>query len=240
MQKSTVEEIRQRFNHDVERFSNLETGQSATVDSPLCLELVTQAAAALTPQARDVLDIGCGAGNYTLKMLERIPDLNCTLADLSLPMLERARQRVSAATKGAITTLQGDMRELDFGAGKFDIVLASATLHHLRGDEEWQSVFAKIFAALRPGGSFLVFDMIEQVNAGVQQLMRQRWGDYLVNYKGGGSDGEKYRDSVFAYVEKEDTPRPLMYQIDLLRQVGFKDVDILHKNAVFAAFVGRK
>ena len=35
MSKSTVEEIRQRFDGDVERFSNLETGQSATVDAPL-------------------------------------------------------------------------------------------------------------------------------------------------------------------------------------------------------------
>jgi hypothetical protein len=30
--KSTVEEIRRRFDADVERFSNLDTGQSATVD----------------------------------------------------------------------------------------------------------------------------------------------------------------------------------------------------------------
>jgi tRNA (cmo5U34)-methyltransferase len=29
--KSTVDEIRQRFDADVERFSNLETGQSATL-----------------------------------------------------------------------------------------------------------------------------------------------------------------------------------------------------------------
>jgi hypothetical protein len=35
--KSMVEEIPQRFDADVERFSNLETGQSATVDSPLAL-----------------------------------------------------------------------------------------------------------------------------------------------------------------------------------------------------------
>ena len=32
--KSTVAEIRQRFDADVERFSNLETAQSATVDAP--------------------------------------------------------------------------------------------------------------------------------------------------------------------------------------------------------------
>lgn len=37
--KSTVEEIRQRFDADVERFSNLETGQSATVDAPMAMAL---------------------------------------------------------------------------------------------------------------------------------------------------------------------------------------------------------
>jgi tRNA (cmo5U34)-methyltransferase len=77
--KSTVEEIRQRFDGDVERFSNLETGQSATVDAPLALSLVTEAAAATTPHAQDLLDVGCGAGNYTLKLLEQLPNLNVTL-----------------------------------------------------------------------------------------------------------------------------------------------------------------
>jgi tRNA (cmo5U34)-methyltransferase len=46
MKKSTVEEIRQRFNADVERFASLETGQSATVDAPLALDLIVRAAAA--------------------------------------------------------------------------------------------------------------------------------------------------------------------------------------------------
>ena len=55
--KSTAEEIRRRFDADVERFSNLETGQSATVDAPLAMALVAEAAAATTPHARHVLEI---------------------------------------------------------------------------------------------------------------------------------------------------------------------------------------
>jgi tRNA (cmo5U34)-methyltransferase len=53
--KSTVEQIRQRFDNDVERFSNLETGQSATIDAPLVLDLITQAAAATNPRATALL-----------------------------------------------------------------------------------------------------------------------------------------------------------------------------------------
>src|SRR3954468_9757158 len=119
--KSTADEVRARFDADVERFSDLDTGQSATVDAPLALGLVTQAAAATTPHARHVLDVGCGAGNYTLKLLERLPNLDVTLIDLSRPMLDRARERVSRATIGTITTIQDDIRGVELPDGQYDI-----------------------------------------------------------------------------------------------------------------------
>src|SRR5580698_5050835 len=128
--KSTVDEIRRRFDADVERFSDLETGQSATIDAPLAMALVAQAAAATTPHARHVLDVGCGAGNYTLKLLESLPNLDATLIDLSQPMLDRARERVSRATAGRISTIQGDIREAELPDGEF-VILAAAVLHHL-------------------------------------------------------------------------------------------------------------
>src|SRR5688500_18349513 len=111
--KSSVDEIRRRFDADVERFSNLETGQSATVDAPLAMALVAQAAAAATPHARHVLDVGCGAGNYTLKLLEQLTNLDITLIDLSRPMLDRATERVGRATTGSVQALQGDIREIE-------------------------------------------------------------------------------------------------------------------------------
>jgi tRNA (cmo5U34)-methyltransferase len=229
--KSTVEEIRQRFDADVERFSNLETGQSATVDAPLAMALVAEAAAATTPQARHVLDVGCGAGNYTLKLLESLPNLDATLIDLSQPMLDRARERVSRATSGRITTLQADIREVKLQDGEFDIVVAAAVLHHLRTELEWRDVFTALHRALRPGGSLWVFDVVESSIPAVGQLMRQRYGEYLT-----GLRDEAYRDHVFAYVEKEDTPRPLLFQLELLGHVGFSQVEVLHKNVCFAAF----
>ena len=229
--KSTVEEIRQRFDADVERFSDLETGQSATVDAPLAMALVAEAAAATTPHARHVIDVGCGAGNYTLKLLEHLPNLDATLIDLSQPMLDRARERVGRATAGRITTVQADIREVQLPDEEFDIVLAAAVLHHLRADQEWRDVFAAFHRALRPGGSLWVFDLVESSIPAVGRLMRQRYGEYLTRLK-----DESYRDQVFAYVEKEDTPRPLLFQLDLLRQAGFAQVEVLHKNLCFAAF----
>jgi tRNA (cmo5U34)-methyltransferase len=235
--KSTVEQIRERFNNEVERFSNLETGQSATIDAPLVLDLISTTAAQLRPQTSAILDIGCGAGNYTLKLLEQLKAVgnsmavDCTLVDLSQPMLERARSRVSQATAGNIELKQGDIRELTLADDCFDVVVAAAVLHHLRDEAEWRAVFAKIFHALKPGGSFWISDLIEHSTTAVQTLMWKRYGDYLKGFK-----GPEYRDQVYAYIEQEDTPRPLMFQIDLLRSVGFGEVEILHKNSCFAAF----
>jgi tRNA (cmo5U34)-methyltransferase len=234
-QKSTVEEIRARFDREVERFSILETGQAATIDAPLVLELITASAAGATPNAKRLLDIGCGAGNYTLKMLQRLPNLDVTLIDLSRPMLDRARQRVSAISRGNIDSLQSDIRALDLGEEKFDIILAAAVLHHLRTDSEWHSVFTKIHRALTPGGSFWISDLIDHTLPSVQTEMKSRYGDYLRNLK-----NEEYRQTVFDYVEKEDTPRPLIYQLDLLRTVGFQKIELLHKNSIFAAFGAQK
>lgn len=229
--KSTVDEIRERFDADVERFSNLETGQSATIDAPLAMSLVTAAAARVTPQARRVIDVGCGAGNYTLKLLQRLPNLDVTLIDLSRPMLDRAVERVRGATRGNIQAIQGDIRELELGREQCDIILAAAVLHHMRTEEEWEAVFRKFHQALRPGGSLWVFDMVESDVPAVQALLWERYGVYLAEFK-----DEAYRDSVFAYIEKEDTPRSLPFQLEMLRRVGFAACDVLHKHANFAAF----
>jgi tRNA (cmo5U34)-methyltransferase len=233
--KSTVEQIRRRFDQDVERFSDLETGQSATVDAPLALELIAAAAAACTPRAEWLLDIGCGAGNYSLKLLQRLPGLNLTLVDLSAPMLERAVQRLRPETAGEVIPIQADIRQLDLPPESFDIILAAAVFHHLRGDDEWRAVFAKCHLALKPGGSLWISDLVEHDLPPVQAHMWQRYGEYLVGLK-----GEAYRDHVFAYIEQEDTPRSLVYQLDLLRSVGFSAVEVLHKNGCFAAFGGVK
>jgi tRNA (cmo5U34)-methyltransferase len=231
--KATPDDIRRRFDDDVERFSNLETGQSATIDAPLVLDLIVRAAAAVTPKARRSLDVGCGAGNYTLKLLEALPDLDTDLLDLSRPMLDRAVERVGPATSGRVTAIQGDVREVEFEPGAYDVIVAAASLHHLRGEEEWELVFRKLHDALRPGGSLWISDLVEHSVPAVQQLMWQRYGDYLRELK-----DEAYREHVFAYIEQEDTPRPLLYQIDLLREVGFAQVELLHKNSTFAAFGG--
>jgi len=235
MKKSTIEEIKDRFDNDVERFSNLETGQVATIDATISLELITEASKRILPNAKTVLDVGCGAGNYTLKMLSKLSNLDCTLVDLSLPMLNRAFERVSAETKGKVEIKQGDIREVDLEENSFDIILAGAVLHHLRDDQDWETTFIKLFKLLKPGGCLMISDLITQGTELLNEYTWQRYAEYLV-----GIGGEEYRQKVLDYIEKEDSPRSMNYQLDLMKKVGFSKVEILHKNMCFGAFGGIK
>ena len=230
--KSTIEDIRARFDNDVERFSSLETGQAATIDAPLAMSLITEAAVSSTKLIRRVLDIECGAGNNTLRLRESAGhDFDVDLLDLSGPMLERAASRVRQVNSGVIRTVQADFRSADLSDSSYDVIVAAAVLHHLRDDEDWIHAFQKIYRLLSPGGSVWITDLVYHEQPAVQRMMWNRYGEYLTSIR----DAE-YRDKVFEYIDIEDSPRPVTFQLDLLRSVGFATVDLLHKNSCFAAF----
>jgi tRNA (cmo5U34)-methyltransferase len=233
--KATVDEIRTFFDQGVERFTNLQTGYQAAMDSVLIMELLAAVAAHTTPHARTILDIGCGAGNYTLKLLEALPDLHCVLLDLSQPMLDRAMERVRAATRGTLQTMQTDVRTAALGENQFDIVISGTALHHLRADHEWEAVFTNVFRSLAPGGSFWISDLVTHDHPDIQAVLWARYGQYLET-----QGGVSYRERIFANIAEEDTPRSVGYQMQLLTQVGFKHVELIHKHACFAAFGGVK
>jgi tRNA (cmo5U34)-methyltransferase len=234
-EKSTIEEIRTRFDHDVERFSHLQTGQQATIDAPLVLELVAQAAATHLRPGDALLDLGCGAGNFTLRVLQESGPLNCHLADLSRPMLERAEQRIRAAGAESITMDQMDLRQLEFSDASFDCILAGAVLHHLRDESDWAAVFSRLHRWLKQGGRLYVADLAVFDEPAIQGLMWNRYARHLESI-----GGAEYRDKVLAYVEKEDSPRSLSFQLELLRRVGFSHFDVLHRNGVNACYFAIK
>ena len=235
MPKSTVQEIRERFDKDVERFSNLDTGQVSTIDAVFSMELLTESALRLTPDAENLLDIGCGAGNYTVKMLSKNKNLHCTLVDLSKPMLDKARERITEITTRPPVIIQADVRDAELKENNFDIILAGAVLHHLRDDADWEKTFLKLYRILRPGGCLMISDLITQENEVLNQLTWEKYGDYLENH-----GGKEYRLKVLEYVAREDSPRSLNFQLGLIKSVGFREVEILHKNLCFGVFAGIK
>lgn len=233
MNKASVEEIRVRFDADVERFSNLETGQMSTQDAALVLEMIAASARRVTPEAKCLLDLGCGAGNFSLKLAPLFALEKVTLVDLSANMLDRAMERLAGAGV-ELRAVQSDVRDLDLEPESQDIIVAAAVLHHLRAEVEWAAVFRQLFAALRTGGSLWIWDLIAHDIPGVQAEMWDRYGAYLTSLK-----GEAYRDHVFEYVAYEDSPRSVAFQLHHLRAAGFQ-ADVIHKNGSFAAIAAWK
>lgn len=231
IKKSSPEEIKKNFDLQVERFINIETGQSTAIDSPLCMELIGKSALITNPEATSIMDIGCGGGNYAIKVASLLNNPDCTLVDFSENMLYAAEKRLKEITKGEISTLLGDYREIDLGENKFDIIIAGTTLHHLREENEWELVFGKIYKALKFGGSFWINDIIISETDEINQMMINGW----INILKERFDDEYITNNMKKY-KSEDSPRSLSYQLELLKKTGFSKNIVLHKHFNFAAF----
>lgn len=229
--KSTPEAIRKNFDQQVERFSNIETGQTTAIDSPLCMELISRSAALLNPEAKRVMDLGCGGGNYAVKVTSFFPEANCTLIDLSAKMLVKAKERVEQNTSGTVTSVQGDYRDIPLEENAYDVITAGTTLHHLREDQDWELVFTKIYHSLKPGGTFWINDIVIGETAILNQMMLAGWIGELKKHH---SDEEI--EMYMGRYESEDTPQTLSFQLELMKKVGFTETIVLHKHFNFAAF----
>lgn len=96
----------------------------------------------LDPQPRErILDIGCGEGALTLKIIER--GAIVLGVDNSAEMVEAARAR-------GIDALLLDAADMQFFA-EFDAAFSNATLHWVLDKEQ---AARAIFRALKPGGRF--------------------------------------------------------------------------------------
>ena len=91
-----------------------------------------------------VLDAGCGTGRVTAALVERLPRGEVVAVDGSPAMVEAARERLG----DAVDLRVADLLELELDR-PVDAILSTATFHWI-GDHD--RLFARLFAALKPGG----------------------------------------------------------------------------------------
>jgi trans-aconitate 2-methyltransferase len=94
-----------------------------------------------------VLDAGCGSGRVTEMLLERLPEGRVIGVDSSPTMIEHAR----AALAERATVLQADLQELELDE-TVDAVFSNAVFHWVPDHDR---LFARLHAALRPGGQLV-------------------------------------------------------------------------------------
>jgi trans-aconitate 2-methyltransferase len=95
-----------------------------------------------------VLDVGCGTGRVTERLLERLPDGSVTAIDLSFNMLQTARDYLTARFASQVAFVQGDAAALPVRQGA-DAIFSTATFHWVL---DHPMLFKSLYAALRPGG----------------------------------------------------------------------------------------
>jgi tRNA (cmo5U34)-methyltransferase len=111
------------------------------------------AAATADRDARTILELGTGTGETARRVLARHPDARLTGIDESEEMLAVARTTVPQAE-----LLQRRLED-PLPTGPFDVVVSALAVHHLDGPGK-QDLFARIAAALRPGGRFVLADVV--------------------------------------------------------------------------------
>ena len=139
-----------QYHFTPERY--LELVQAEVPDYETLQERTADAAARAGP--RDVLELGVGTGETARRVLERHPDARLVGIDESTPMLEHARALLPASADLRLGRLQDALPP-----GPFDAVVSALVVHHLTPVEK-RDLFARIASVLRPGGVFVLADVV--------------------------------------------------------------------------------
>ncbi len=180
-----------------------------------------------------VLDLGCGTGNITKKLLERFSDARVTCLDISEVMIEKAK--VKLADYDNIEYVIGDFTIIDI-IDNYDAIISSLALHHIPTIDEKREMYQHIFDALNTDGVFYNADVIKANSEYNQQLNERISNQYMID-QGVSTD---IMDNHKQKQEDNDVPITLVEHLKLLEDVGFKNIDVIWKHYSNAVYGGTK
>ncbi len=115
-----------------------------------------------------VLDVGGGYGYVSGEVFKAFPRAEVTLQDFSAPMIERARDFLSAHAKqmhyshSDLMDRSWMLKAMADGKGPFDLVVSAIAIHNVRDIAAIGECYRDIRGLLKPGGSFLNCDHVER------------------------------------------------------------------------------
>lgn len=150
-----------------------------------------------------VLDAGCGTGNVTRLLHDRLPDGHVIAVDAAPSMVEQARELLPAA----VDVRQADLLELTVEE-PVDAILSTATFHWVPDHER---LFERLHAALKPGGRLVAqcggFGNVAEVKqAGLELAAEAPYAEHFAGW-----------DTDWNFAPPEATERRL-------HAAGFRDV----------------
>ena len=101
------------------------------------------------------LEIGGGSGAMAEALLRRHPAVRLTVTDVDPSMVAAIRARLDVYGDRVQVAL-ADVLDLPYGDGNFDGAVSFLMLHHVI---DWPEALAEVRRVLRPGGTFLGYDL---------------------------------------------------------------------------------
>lgn len=201
--------------------------------------------ACVPSQTHRLLELGCGTGELSLKLLKHCPEAHLVAIDYSPRMIERVTSKLTEAQlEHRVTLIQGDFGTWTKGemsdqiGTRFDACVSSLAIHHLT-DEMKQQLFAQIQQSLEAGGCFWNADPILQELpqlTDAYQSLREQWtqaqGTTLAEVRSqlGTSEPQGYSG--------QDRLASLDTHLNLLSDVGFQMVAVPWRFFGLAVFGG--
>ncbi|KTD80500.1 malonyl-ACP O-methyltransferase BioC [Legionella waltersii] len=99
---------------------------------------------------RYILDLGCGPGGFSRALKNAYPKAQVVALDLSLPMLKKAKTKMSWRRKWSL--LAADMVKMPLPSGLFDLVFANQAVHW---GSSLKAVFREINRVMTVNGCFM-------------------------------------------------------------------------------------
>ncbi|MEU7744198.1 class I SAM-dependent methyltransferase [Nonomuraea sp. NPDC049158] len=125
-----------------------------------------------------VLDLGCGRGMVLLLAAQRLRGGRATGIDLWSGKDQSGNAesvtRANAEAEGVsdrVELVTGDMRELPFEDGRFDVIVSSLAIHNIPTAEGRDQAVKEAHRVLRPGGLMLIADF--QHTSSYEDVLRE-------------------------------------------------------------------
>ena len=150
--------VRDEFTRQAEAFSS----SPAITDAALTQRFVDALGEAIKGS---VLDVACGPGILSAAIAKSAREV--VAFDLTPQMLKKAAQRCAEAGLGNVTFKEGNAAELPFADATFDAAVTRLSVHHF---DRPGRVMSEIFRVLRPGGRFVIADVISSEIAAESEL----------------------------------------------------------------------
>jgi len=177
---------------------------------------------------RTWLDTGCGTGAFAQKALLDFPDTVFYLADPADGMLNFA-EKISG------NIIKSGTVELDFPQEMFDVITAILAHHFFQPDER-RLATENCFRMLKPGGIYVTFECIRPYSSGGLEIAMKRW----VNYKLANGISMEKATEFYTKLDVEFYPITLSDHMELMKNCGFKTVELLWMTYMHAGFYAIK